>query len=84
MSLPGYDTWLLRGSGAFSTEHEVTLDEPCPECGGTDGMVYKNDYGCASLECMTEGCGHIIDDALEPDEPDYEPDDDYDPRDYDD
>jgi hypothetical protein len=55
-SLPGYDNWLLRGSGAFSTEDEVLLDEPCKNCGTTEGIAYTDDYGITAVYCMDEDC----------------------------
>jgi hypothetical protein len=46
-----YDSWLLRGSGAYTTEKEVKLTKPCPVCGGTEGTLVKDDFGLRSLWC---------------------------------
>jgi len=65
--MSGYDNWLLRGSGAFSTEREVTLPEPC-KCGSIDGMVYVDDFGIATLTCAEcEIEVPMPEDAFEPD-----------------
>lgn len=73
--MSAYDNWLLRGSGAFSTEHETTLDNPCtegdPECGTTEGIVYVNDFGTASLYCAE---GHLIEDDYSPEYDDIDED----------
>lgn len=67
-SLPGYDNWLLRGSGAFSTDEDVTLQDPCDECGATEGTLFVDDWGSASIECEN---GHEQPEP-EPDEPEFD------------
>ena len=46
-----YDSWLLRGSGVFTTDREVLLTKPCPTCSATEGTLVINDFGSPSLYC---------------------------------
>ena len=70
MSLPGYDAWLLRGSGVYSTEAETDLDAPCAECGSTNGLLHTDDFGSVSLWCE---CG--AEQPYSPEEEEYGPED---------
>jgi hypothetical protein len=65
-----YDRIDMRGSGIFSTDDEVTIDQ-CDECGTFDGTRYVDDWGNVTVECVE---GHR---QPEPDPMDYEPDFDY-------
>lgn len=66
-----YDSWLLRGSGAFSTERDYDLDTPCSECGTEDGILYVDDFGQPSLTCVEGHDQETPDFEVEP--PEYEP-----------
>lgn len=69
-----YDTWLLMGSGAFSTERETVLAAPCENegCGSVVGMLFVDDFGSASLECEN-GHEQTYVDEFEDDPDDYDP-----------